>query len=70
VAATYLIETSVKRESYRVEEITINAPAAHVFDAFTNLSERIVWWTAPVGRFRTTRAERKPLRTGRPSLLA
>ncbi|HKE84126.1 MAG TPA: SRPBCC domain-containing protein [Vicinamibacterales bacterium] len=37
-----------------VEEITINAPAGRVFDAFINPSERVVWWTAPDGRFRTT----------------
>jgi uncharacterized protein YndB with AHSA1/START domain len=37
-----------------VEEIAINAPAARVFDAFINPSERVAWWTAPDGRFRTT----------------
>lgn len=37
-----------------VQEITINAPAERVFAAFTNPSERIVWWNPPDGRFRTT----------------
>jgi uncharacterized protein YndB with AHSA1/START domain len=27
-----------------VEEITIEAPAERVFDAFTNPSERVKWW--------------------------
>lgn len=39
-----------------VEEITINAPAERVFDAFTSPSERVKWWSAP-GRFQTTHAE-------------
>ena len=39
-----------------VEEITINAPAERVFEAFTNPSERVKWWCVP-GRFRTTHAE-------------
>jgi len=37
-----------------VQEITINAPASRVFEAFTNPSERVRWWTADDGRFRTT----------------
>ena len=37
-----------------VQEITIDAPAARVFDAFANASERVRWWNAPDGRFRTT----------------
>ena len=37
-----------------VEEITIDAPATRVFDAFINPSERVVWWNPPDGRFRTT----------------
>jgi uncharacterized protein YndB with AHSA1/START domain len=37
-----------------VQEITINAPAARVFDAFANPADRVRWWTAPDGRFRTT----------------
>jgi len=39
-----------------VEEITIEAPAERVFEAFTNPSERVKWWCVP-GRFRTTHAE-------------
>jgi uncharacterized protein YndB with AHSA1/START domain len=37
-----------------VEEITINAPAERVFDAFA--SERVAWWHVD-GRFHTTHAE-------------
>lgn len=37
-----------------VEEITINAPAERVFDAFT--SERTAWWNVE-GRFHTTQVE-------------
>lgn len=40
-----------------VQEITINAPASRVFDAFTSPSERVNWWTAPDGRLRTTHME-------------
>jgi uncharacterized protein YndB with AHSA1/START domain len=40
-----------------VQEITIKAPAARVFDAIANPSERIQWWSAPDGRFRTTHME-------------
>lgn len=40
-----------------VQEITIDAPAGRVFDALTNPSERVKWWTAPDGRFRTTNME-------------
>jgi uncharacterized protein YndB with AHSA1/START domain len=39
-----------------VEEITINAPAEVVFEAFTNPSERVKWWCVP-GRFETKHAE-------------
>ncbi|HEY1302660.1 MAG TPA: SRPBCC domain-containing protein [Vicinamibacterales bacterium] len=45
--------TSISADTI-VEEITIDAPAARVFDAFITPSERIIWWTAPDGRFRTT----------------
>ncbi|HEY7292437.1 MAG TPA: SRPBCC domain-containing protein [Vicinamibacterales bacterium] len=37
-----------------VQEITINAPANRVFEAFTNPTERVKWWNADDGRFRTT----------------
>jgi uncharacterized protein YndB with AHSA1/START domain len=40
-----------------VQEITIDAPANRVFDALTVPSERVRWWTAPDGRFRTTNME-------------
>jgi uncharacterized protein YndB with AHSA1/START domain len=40
-----------------VQEITIDAPATRVFDALTHPSERVRWWTAPDGRFRTTGME-------------
>src|SRR5262245_23076302 len=40
-----------------VQEITIDAPAARVFAAFTNPSERVLWWNADDGRFRTTHME-------------
>jgi uncharacterized protein YndB with AHSA1/START domain len=40
-----------------VQEITIDAPANRVFDALTIPSERVKWWTAPDGRFRTTSME-------------
>jgi uncharacterized protein YndB with AHSA1/START domain len=40
-----------------VQEITIDAPAARVFDELTLPSERVRWWTAPDGRFRTTGME-------------
>ena len=39
-----------------VQEITIAAPAARVFDAFANAGERVQWWSVP-GRFRTTHVE-------------
>jgi uncharacterized protein YndB with AHSA1/START domain len=40
-----------------VQEITIDAPAARVFDAFANASERVQWWNAPDGRFRTAQMD-------------
>jgi len=40
-----------------VQEITIDAPAARVFEAFTNPSERVQWWSAPEGRFQTKHVE-------------
>ena len=40
-----------------VQEITIDAPARRVFDALANPSERVKWWTASDGRFRTTNME-------------
>jgi uncharacterized protein YndB with AHSA1/START domain len=40
-----------------VQEITINAPAARVFDAFTNPDDRVKWWSAPDGRFNTTHVD-------------
>jgi uncharacterized protein YndB with AHSA1/START domain len=40
-----------------VQEITIAAPAARVFEAFTNQAERVKWWSAPDGRFRTTHVD-------------
>src|SRR5262245_28671558 len=40
-----------------VQEITIDAPAGRVFEAFTNPSQRLQWWTAPDGRFRTTQVD-------------
>jgi len=39
------------------QEITIDAPATRVFEAFTNPSERVLWWNADDGRFRTTHME-------------
>jgi uncharacterized protein YndB with AHSA1/START domain len=36
-----------------VQEITIRAPAARVFEAFTNPDARARWWSVP-GRFKTT----------------
>ena len=45
------------------QEITISAPASRVFDAFTNPAERVKWWSAPDGRFRTTHME-SDLRVG------
>ncbi len=39
-----------------VEEITINASAERVFEAFTNPSERAKWWGVP-GRFQTTHVD-------------
>jgi len=46
-----------------VQEITIDAPVARVFDAFTAPSERVAWWNADDGRFRTTHMD-SDLRTG------
>jgi len=46
-----------------VQEITINAPASRVFDAFTDPSERVKWWNPGDGRFRTTHLE-SDLRAG------
>ena len=40
-----------------IQEITINAPAARVFDAFTNPAERVKWWGAADSRFIATQAE-------------
>jgi uncharacterized protein YndB with AHSA1/START domain len=40
-----------------VQEITIDAPATRVFQAFTDPSERVAWWNADDGRFRTTQME-------------
>ncbi|HZT78171.1 MAG TPA: SRPBCC domain-containing protein [Vicinamibacterales bacterium] len=40
-----------------VEEIDISAPAARVFDAFANPDERVKWWSADDGRFKTTEME-------------
>jgi uncharacterized protein YndB with AHSA1/START domain len=39
-----------------VEEITIKAPAARIFEALTNPSERIKWWGSE-GRFQTKNME-------------
>ena len=39
-----------------VQDITIQAPAARVFDAFANASERVQWWSVP-GRFHTNRVD-------------
>lgn len=39
-----------------VAEITISAPAERVFEAFTNPSERMKWWSA-AGRFQVTHAD-------------
>ena len=39
-----------------VQEITIDAPASRVFDAFTNPQERVTWWSVD-GRFHTTHVE-------------
>ncbi len=39
-----------------VEEITIDAPAERVFDAFLSPEARIRWWNV-AGRFRTTTAQ-------------
>lgn len=46
-----------------VQEITINAPASRVFDAFTDPAERVRWWNADDGRFRTTHLD-SDLRAG------
>jgi glutathione S-transferase len=40
-----------------VQDITIDAPAERVFEAFTNPSERARWWNAPDGRFSTKTVE-------------
>src|SRR5262245_54371067 len=39
-----------------VQEITIKAPAERIFEALTNSTERVKWWSAE-GRFRITHAE-------------
>ncbi|HEV3333706.1 MAG TPA: SRPBCC domain-containing protein [Bryobacteraceae bacterium] len=39
-----------------VEEITIKAPAARIFEALTNPRERVKWWGSE-GRFQTTDME-------------
>jgi uncharacterized protein YndB with AHSA1/START domain len=39
-----------------IEEITIDAPAERVFDAFTSPSERQTWWSVS-GRFQATAAD-------------
>jgi len=39
-----------------VQEISINAPAARVFDAFATPAERVKWWRVE-GRFETTHME-------------
>ena len=52
-----------------VQEITIDAPAARVFEAFTNPSERVIWWNAEDGRFRTTHMESDLRRGGRWEML-
>lgn len=39
-----------------VEEITIDAPADRVFDAFTQPAERVIWWNIE-GRFHTRQME-------------
>jgi uncharacterized protein YndB with AHSA1/START domain len=39
-----------------IEDITINASAERVFEAFTNPSERVKWWSVP-GRFQTTHVD-------------
>lgn len=39
-----------------VQEITIQAPAARVFDAFADPAERVQWWSVP-GRFHTKHVE-------------
>ena len=46
-----------------IQEITIDAPASRVFEAFTNPSERVQWWTTDDGRFRATHMD-SDLRTG------
>ncbi len=39
-----------------VQEVTVNAPAARVFEAFTNPADRMQWWSGG-GRFHTTRVD-------------
>ena len=39
-----------------VQEITIKAPAARVFEALVDPAQRMQWW-GQVGRFETTNAE-------------
>jgi len=39
-----------------VQEITIQASAARVFDAFADPAQRVRWWSVP-GRFRTKHVE-------------
>jgi len=51
-----------------VEEITIDAPAGRVFDAFADPAERVKWWSAPDGRFRTTHMESDLRRGGKWSM--
>jgi len=45
-----------------IQEITINAPAEHVFEALTNPDQRKEWWGSE-GRFQTTHVE-SDLRVG------
>jgi uncharacterized protein YndB with AHSA1/START domain len=40
-----------------VQETTVGAPASRVFSALAEPGERVTWWNADDGRFRTTRME-------------
>ena len=48
--------TSATADDTIVQEITIHAPASSVFDAFTNPTERVKWWSSE-GRFQTTQVD-------------
>jgi uncharacterized protein YndB with AHSA1/START domain len=58
------MSTTTRSVDAIVQEITVRAPAARVFEALVDPSKRMKWW-GQEGRFETTNAESDPRPGGR-----